>query len=402
MKFKKLFCAFSALCLLLTAADAQTPANILLMEGETRVLDLNPALVTPASNQIKVKSQNGDYALEADASGKYDLALKLFGVIPYKTVTVNVMEKMQVVPCGKTVGIKIYSKGLICVGLADLSAGGQQVCPARDAGISVGDVVLRANGQAVESNEALAEIVNKCEDTVELTIMQQDKEKTVPVQVVEDTDGSKKIGLWVRDSVAGVGTITFYDPATNFFGALGHPISDTDTGKMFEVAEGELTGCEIVSIQKGEKGAPGELRGRFTDNVPFADILVNTPYGIFGTAYENFPEGEKPLPIGFKGEVRKDRAYILSNISGSKVEKYEIEIQHIFNPSAQSGKDMLIKVTDKRLLEQTGGIVQGMSGSPIVQNGKLIGAVTHVFVNDPTRGYGIFIENMLQNMHTEG
>ena len=261
MKFKKLFCAFSALCLLLTAADAQTPANILLMEGETRVLDLNPALVTPASNQIKVKSQNGDYALEADASGKYDLALKLFGVIPYKTVTVNVMEKMQVVPCGKTVGIKIYSKGLICVGLADLSAGGQQVCPARDAGISVGDVVLRANGQAVESNEALAEIVNKCEDTVELTIMQQDKEKTVPVQVVEDTDGSKKIGLWVRDSVAGVGTITFYDPATNIFGALGHPISDTDTGKMFEVAEGELTGCEIVSIQKGEKGAPGELRG---------------------------------------------------------------------------------------------------------------------------------------------
>ena len=206
--------------------------------------------------------------------------------------------------------------------------------------------------------------------------------------------------MWVRDSTAGVGTLTYYDPESGGYGALGHAITDVDTGVMFPVGEGAVYKNKVVSISRGQKGTPGELTGEFFENaVELGSIEKNTPFGVFGSADAemigdaHYPEG---LPVAGRGEVRTGSAQILSTVDGFGVKAYDCEIEKVYSQSSPEARSMVIRITDPELLGKTGGIVQGMSGSPIVQDGKLVGAVTHVLVNDPTRGYGIFIENMLE------
>jgi stage IV sporulation protein B len=213
---------------------------------------------------------------------------------------------------------------------------------------------------------------------------------------VSQSDGSFKIGAWVKDAASGIGTLTFYDPDSKSFAALGHGICDTETGELLTIGNGQILASSIVSIDKGEKGIPGELNGIFKDDSPIlGEIKSNNNCGIFGTSESDLLSTANRIPVAARDEVKPGSAYILANIEGNKIEKFNIEIIRIMPKAISSQKGMIIRITDEKLISKTGGIVQGMSGSPILQNGRIVGAVTHVFVNDPTRGYGIFIENML-------
>ncbi len=326
-------------------------------------------------------------------TGDYEASLAIFG-IPYKSVTVKVIDENEVIAGGCAIGIRLYADSLIVVAVGRVNEHGSS--PAQKAGIKEGDVILSVDGKKVSTPDEFSSAIAQCQKDVVLKIKSGEEERDVTVTPeVSLQDNVKRVGLWVRDSTAGVGTLTYVDPKNMTYGALGHGVSDTDTGVKFSVREGSVERCIIGSIKKGEKGSPGELKGVF---MPSAEVLgnitVNEKAGIFGKIVTDF-EGEA-VPLGHKSEIKKGKAYIRTSLDGKNVEEYEIEIQKISKTGKNPSKGLVIKVTDERLIEKTGGIVQGMSGSPILQEGKLIGAVTHVLVNDPSRGYGIFIENMIE------
>ena len=307
-----------------------------------------------------------------------------------------VSQQRVLIPGGKSLGIAVATEGMVLVGASDL---GSLASPARTAGLKPGDVITAVDGQAVRSAEELLALLEAGEPAA-LTVVRNDKEKQFSLTPAADPrDGRARIGAWVRSSTAGVGTLTFIDPETGRFGALGHAISDADTGILMPIADGAIYESEIVRITKGERGAPGELVGDFlTDEREIGTVEKNNITGIYGTysaadlSSLPYPEG---LPVGRREEVHPGPAEILTTLDDG-VHSYAVEIERVEPDSGSPERSFVIRVTDEELLERTGGIVQGMSGSPIVQNGKLVGAVTHVLVNDPTRGYGIFIENMLE------
>ena len=294
------------------------------------------------------------------------------------------------IPGGQAVGVAIRTQGVVVVGLSD-GAGMQ-------AGLRAGDVLLSVNGRPLESADILTETVDAAQGQPLSIMLDRDgKQQTILARPAFDESSQRyRLGVWVRDSTAGVGTLTFYDPETGAYGALGHAIIDSDTGLMLPVREGRLMQAEVVGVRPGQRGMPGELKGSFLrEQVKMGSVESNSAKGIYGHmdgAVGNvlYPDG---LPVGGKNEVHTGAASILSTIDGSEMMEYAVEITQVNRGSEQ--KSMVIRVTDERLLEKTGGIVQGMSGSPIIQDGKLVGAVTHVFVNEPAKGYGIFIENML-------
>ncbi len=324
--------------------------------------------------------------------GDYKASLSIFG-IPYKSVMLKVLEDTCVIPGGQAIGIRLYSDSLIVVAVGRVNKDGKS--PGEEAGIAPGDEIIAINNEKVGTPEEFSKKIEGCTGSVVLTVKTGEKTRNVEVTPqVSDYDNIKRVGLWVRDSTAGVGTLTYADLSTMTYGALGHAVSDSDTGVKFSVKEGSIEECSISEIKKGEKGTPGELKGMFYTNAPLlGNITENKTEGIFGNLSE-VPEGES-LPLGHKSEIKKGKAYIRTSLDGKSVEEYEIEILKVSENTKNPSKGLVIKVTDERLIEKTGGIVQGMSGSPIIQDGKLIGAVTHVLVNDPTKGYGIFIENML-------
>ena len=339
-------------------------------------------------NTIKIKS---------GAVGEYGYDYKLFNSIPIKQVSVTVIPKNYVIPSGKTYGVKMYTDGLLVVSVSSVTGKDFNVYyPAKDAGICEGDRILSVDGIKLNTNEELAKYVNEKKEKIRLEIAREDEIITTDITPVMSNDNdSYKIGIWVRDSTAGIGTMTYYNPEDGSFGALGHAITDTDTGDILTVSKGSLIDCSILSIKKGKSGTPGELTGGFSGG-SVATIIENNDFGIYGFLINDkkIPDNE-PVEIATRFQVKQGDAYILSDVDGEGVRKYSVEIVKISQSAALDNKGIIIKVTDPELLEKTGGIVQGLSGSPLVQNGKLIGAVTHVFVNDPTRGYGIFIENML-------
>ena len=344
--------------------------------------------------------RDGDnYPLPPFISGLKDSSdthLKLFGFVPIKTVEVDIVPKIDLIPCGNTIGVKINICGAMIVGFAEIhSADGKKYNPAKNAELKIGDVIKKVNGNFVENIDILSKIVEngKGEDlTVEVARGNLTQTVHVKPELARE-DNAYKIGAFVRDSTSGIGTLTFIEPKSKVFAALGHPIADSDTGGIISVGNGQILRSNIVGVQKGARGSPGELRGVFGGSQKIGNIQQNNDAGIYGKM-ETVNTENKPMPIAMRSEIKEGKAYILSNIEGDKVEKYEIEIQKVMRNSYDN-KGIVIKVTDERLIKKTGGIVQGMSGSPIIQNDKLVGAVTHVFVNDPTRGYGTFIELML-------
>lgn len=292
------------------------------------------------------------------------------------------------VPVGRAFGVKLYADGVLVVGLAaDASP---------DTGLQTGDVLLRVNEESLSSAAQLRSLLQENGgDVMTLSVRRGARLLTLSVQGEADGDGVYRLGAWVRDSMAGIGTMTYYDPQTGAFGALGHGVSDTDTLRLLPLASGAIMSAQVKAVRRGESGAPGELRGDFDLTRDCGTLTANTDCGLFGTmdaqSAAQFGFGEA-LPVAARSEVHTGAATILANCSGGDVAEYDVEILRLCSDGT---RDLVLRVTDPALLALTGGIVQGMSGSPIIQDGKLVGAVTHVLVNDPTTGYGIFIENML-------
>ena len=327
---------------------------------------------------------------------KYEADLMLFHAIPVKPVSVSVVEQKQVIPCGTPFGIKMFTDGVMVVGTAEIQTESGLRNPAAEAGIQMGDIVETVNGQDVNRNEEIAAIVEQSGGKpVLLNCLREGKSFSVSLLPAKSqADGLWKAGIWVRDSTAGIGTLTFYDPESQTFGGLGHGICDVDTGELLPLGRGVVVSVDITGVEKGVKNDPGELRGTLS---PFRCGMLdkNTQYGVFGKL-DSLPDGlGEAIPAAADAQIETGRAYIISTLDGNTRETYEIEITDI-SPNTET-KNLVLKVTDERLLEKTGGIVQGMSGSPIIQNGRLVGAVTHVMVSDPTCGYGIFISRMLAN-----
>ncbi len=333
----------------------------------------------------------------ASVVGGSEATLRLFGIFPVKTVSLTPMRRAEVYIGGEPFGIRMLMAGAMVVSLCDVSDGSGTSCPAEEAGIAVGDVIQAVNGVPVRSNEALQEqIAAAAGDALRVTFLRDDSTHTVTVQPKYSTvHCCWQTGMWVRDSTAGIGTVTYYCDSTEnaySFGGLGHAICDTDTGEQIPLATGEIVGVQITDINVGKAGVPGALLGHMSDVAEWGTVVSNTERGVFGylTAV---PEGKQVVPMAFKQEVKRGAAEIYTTLSGNTPSAYSIEIEELH--SADTGtRNMVIHITDERLLEAAGGIVQGMSGSPIIQNGRLVGAVTHVFISDPTRGYGIFAENM--------
>jgi len=329
-------------------------------------------------------------------AGRYTAKVKLLNFLPIKTARVTVLENKKLVPLGTAFGVKLYTDGVIVVDITDFIANGKVCNPAYSAGIREGDIILSYNGVKIKSNEQLIEQVAKSEGKAQTAVVKRNNvqfEASV-TPVADDSDNNYRIGLWVRDSTAGIGMLSFYDKDENTLVGLGHSVSDTDTGLIMPVLSGELVLANIKGVTKGEKGAPGQLEGSFIEDETIGVLMENRGTGLSAICVTERFSDMQSYDIALKSEIKTGKAQILSCIGGAETIAYDIKIEKINNNLSET-KNMVIKITDDRLIEKTGGIVRGMSGSPIIQNGKLIGAVTHVLVDDPTRGYGIFIENML-------
>lgn len=328
--------------------------------------------------------------------------VSLLGV-KLKTVTANVVENRKVIPLGNLAGIKLYTQGVLVVGMSQIEGEDNKIYkPYEEAGIEQGDSIIKINNETIDSTEELLECVSKCKGkTVNITYLKGGKEVNSSITPVKTSKNTYKLGLWVRDAAAGVGTLTFYDEATNSIASLGHGIQDVDTGEKVDISSGEFVTTEIINIQKGEKENPGRIEGSIEDSTEIGGIYSNTRFGVYG--YITNKEALKlyeseAIEVGLRNEIEEGAATIVCTLEDGKKEEYKVSIQKIFKNNNENNKSMIVKITDERLLDKTGGIIQGMSGSPIIQNGKLIGALTHVLVSDPTTGYGVFADLMLKEL----
>lgn len=318
-----------------------------------------------------------------------------------KAASTPVVAEKVLVPGGQSVGVKMDVRGVLIVGLEEIEGqDGKKINPGLLSGLQIGDIIMEIDGTPVYRADEVQTLVNEIRDTVRLKIKRNNETINIDIEPVQsEEDDLYKLGVWVKDKTAGIGTLTYYDPTNATFGALGHGIVDPETGSILSVETGLLLESQVQEVSEGKSGEPGEIRGIFYHtNDPLGSLERNSAYGVFGAAYhpiEN-PLYDTPIAVGTRDQVELGKAYILSTLSNNEIRRFEIEIEKIEDHESPADKSMVIKVTDEELLEESGGIVQGMSGSPIIQNDRIVGAVTHVFVNDPERGYGIFIEWMLE------
>lgn len=381
-----------------TSFNFNIPAKATIYSEDISVMNINSEQV---EDNIEI-SLNEPVMFHADNIGNANMQLKILG-IPVKNVKLSVLPEIKLVPCGKTVGIRIDTNGVLVLGTGEVSGmDGKVYNPCKNV-LKSGDLILKADGIAMTSKEDLISAVENCnKEKIPLEIKRNDSNAVVNIEIVKgERDNKNKIGVWVRDSTQGIGTVTYYDRIDGSFGSLGHPITDVDTKQIISVKSGSIMKSKILSVKKGEKGSPGELIGEINKSAVIGDITTNNEFGVYGKLEvdEMDKYTDKELNLGFRNEVEIGQAYILSNIDGNKIEKYNINIEGINKYNTDDSKGMVIKITDERLLNKTNGIVQGMSGSPIIQNDKLVGAVTHVFVQDSAKGYGIFAETMIQNSY---
>ncbi|UNL84138.1 SpoIVB peptidase [Priestia koreensis] len=371
---------------------------------EHQEASIHTALPATSTAQNVFKSETADHhevVIKGKEIGEEPLTLAVAG-IPVKKVDVKVLSDFKVIPGGQSIGVKLNARGVLVVGYHQIEAKDGKKSPGEKAGIQVGDMITKINGTTIEKMSDITPFIQSAGKTgkpLDLEVL-RDKEhfQTKLVPVKDKNNYAYRIGLYIRDSAAGIGTMTFYDPKSKKYGALGHVISDMDTKKPIVVEDGQIVRSTVTSIEKGAHGVPGEKLARFSeDRHIMGNINRNSPFGIFGKLHDSIENGiaDKPLPIALSNEVKEGPAKILTVIDNDKVEEFDVEVISTIPQKFPATKGMVIKITDPVLLKKTGGIVQGMSGSPIIQDGKVIGAVTHVFVNDPTSGYGVHIEWML-------
>jgi stage IV sporulation protein B len=383
---------------------AALPTSIQLPLGDQAIVHLRLPTGSEVSssdtNVLRVQPMAGKgacaeaIAVEPRTLGNALVTTKLFGFLPWKSLQVRVVPQQKVYVGGQSVGIRLKSKGVMVVGFQRV--GRERRSPAASADIRLGDVIEEVNDHVVSSAEEVRRWVQNSRGSIRLEVRRQGERKQVDLAPASDEQGGRRLGVYVREKTSGVGTLTYYDPETHRFGALGHVIADADTGQPI-VGTGTLFNAEVTGMVKGVAGKPGEKRGRFVGDESIGKIEQNTPYGVFGVM-DRDPKPKylaRELPVALPEEVREGPAKLLTVVQGTKVEAFDVEIENLVKQKRPGTKSMIVHVVDKRLLALTGGIVQGMSGSPLVQNGQLIGAVTHVFVSDPTRGYGVYAAWML-------
>ena len=371
---------------------ASLPDALTLTSGQKFVVQTGlPMLAASDGGAVSVlASQDERVTISAEAGGQTSVTFSLLGLIPVHETRVNVVEERTLIPGGQAVGVALKTRGVLVVSDA-----------AKGRALRAGDVILSADGKNVESTKALSEHVGTAQtDTVRLEVLRGGQTITVDAQAEPDpSDGRRKLGVWVRDSTAGVGTLTYIDPANQAYGALGHAIVDADTGRLLAAREGAILHASIVGVTKGQSGKAGELKGNFLKaGEQIGSLMENCEYGIYGVL-DDMPENllyPQGLRAGARSAVHTGTASIIATVDADGPQEYGVEIVRCFAQSEPSQKGMILRVTDERLLEKTGGIVQGMSGSPILQDGRIIGAVTHVYLSDATQGYGMYIEWMLE------
>lgn len=326
--------------------------------------------------------------------GRYSCDAKLFNIIPIKTVNVSVTPDYYVIPSGEAIGVRLHTEGVLVIGTGKVTDScGRDCYPAKKAGLKEGDFITAVNNTKISNISELKRLINLHKDGLTLSVNRNDTLLNLEALPILSQDGKTyNLGIWARDSCAGIGTLTFYNPENETFAALGHGICDSDTGSVLNVRDGTVCHCSVNRIAKSSPGAPGEIIGQFTDT-EFGDILVNCDIGIYGC--NKSVTKSSPIPVASRFQITKGEAELICDIDQNGPTPYKIEITRISQYPGISNKSFTFKVTDEALINKTGGIVQGMSGSPVIQNGRLVGAVTHVFVNDSKKGYGIFAENML-------
>ena len=387
------------------------PSEIKLLQGQEKRFDFSVPMEAsiqgdeavgvlyvnrePLSKDIIDIDLSNPFSVSSESLGEYEVLLKLFGVLPIKEISLEVIEEPEVIPGGNIVGLQIETEGILVLGTGEVVLkDGSKAEPAKGI-LRSGDYIVGINGKIGITRQEFLDSIGV--EQLKLTVNRGGENITLEVQPVQDYSGKYKLGAWIRTDAQGIGTVT-YMTSDGDFGALGHGITDVDTGLLMEIEEGTLFDAEVLSIVKGKNGTPGELIGiiRQSGISTIGKITENCSKGIYGQVKPALVERKKTIPIGLKQDIEPGTATILCQID-NEVKEYDIEIERIELGRTNDNKGLVIRITDEELLKRTGGIVQGMSGSPILQNGKLIGAVTHVLVNDPTRGYGIFIENMLEH-----
>ena len=411
-KLKQFFCIAILIVIYVYVCNITLlPNSVIIFEGE----ELNLKTVVG----LKIKRANGtnmpviqasnlggsEQSSKYETAGTFELNLNLFGTIPVKEIDVNVIPKTKVVPMGNLIGAKLYTSGVLVVGMSEIQGDDQQKHkPYEGSGIEEGDMIVEMDSKKIANTDELVETVNSSKGKViQIKYVRNDETITTSIQPIKSEDNEYKLGLWVRDAAAGVGTLTFYEPSTGKFAALGHGIVDVDTGDIINIANGELVTSNLVAIKKGEKGTPGEIKGSIDSGVTIGNISKNTNFGVFGLVSNKNNlnlNGAKEYEVALRSEIQTGEAEIICELENGKKEKYKIEISKIYTSNNYDNKSMMIKITDERLLQKTGGIIQGMSGAPVIQNGKFIGAVTNVLVNDPTQGYAIFADMMIKQIRS--
>lgn len=351
-------------------------------------------VISDEKQEIDTVDLKKKFQLKSEQSGNYKMETKLFGFVKLKEVTIEALERQTAAPSGKLTGIYIETDGLFVIDTAEVTTKDGEKMPAKNK-LKSGDYITKIDGENINSKMEFLEKINESKGkTIVLTVIRSDSTKKVRIKpVIDEEDGQYKIGAYIRNNTQGIGTITYTQGQK--FAALGHGISDIDLGSLLSIRGGEIYQAEITNIKKGSAGSPGEIVGMidYREENLKGSIVKNTKNGIFGVFFQEQQE-EDQIPVALKQEVKEGAAQIISYVSGER-EEYDIQITSVDKGNNEKLKGMTIKVTDEKLKKLTNGIVQGMSGSPIIQDGKLVGAVTHVFVSDPTKGYGIFIENML-------
>ncbi len=379
------------------------------------VYDIIPDTVTVSDNNeniafsrelgiiISDNSKNtAGAAYDTKLSHNQKSSLMLFGIIPVKQVEVE-RNSNTVIVGGKPFGLEIFSKGVMVVGTMTVETmEGWSVDPSQKAGIKTGDIVLKINGDEVSSNADISRIVGQSGgNPLEFLITREGRQMNLKLIPVKSADGKYRAGIWVRDSSAGIGTMTFFDETSGVLAGLGHAVCDVDTGGIIPISSGQMFSAVIDSVKKGQKGTAGQLIGHMISSNPLGELYINCSIGVYASSEGKTAVGER-VNVLSSPEISPGPAQILTTVSGDTPELYDCVIETVNYSSKSSNKDMAIRITDQRLLDTTGGIVQGMSGSPVLVNGELAGAVTHVFVNDPTKGYAVFACRMLSMARSNG
>ena len=393
---KYIICIFFLLIILAYATNiSYIPESSILFENDN--LNFNPIFGIRLEESIEVGSNLGEKFNSNLKLKQYNLS---FLGLNIKTITTQLIPTAKVIPLGNLIGLKLYTKGVLVVGTSEIKGEDNKIYkPYEEAGIKQGDTILEINGEEVETTEELITCISKSNSNkIDIKYINNGNVLNTSIEPVKTGDNTFKIGLWVRDATAGVGTATFYDINTKSVATLGHGIQDIDTGETVDIDSGEIVTTDIIDIKKGEKDNPGRIEGSVENSIKIGDIYTNTELGVYGEVSNQSElniDSSKAVEVASRNEIKIGRATIICTLENKIQKEYEVEIQKIFINNNENNKSMIVKIIDEELLEKTGGIIQGMSGSPVLQNGKLVGALTHVLVSDPTKGYALFADTMI-------